>query len=1037
MTHRGTPLHLRLACAMALALALVPGVARAVGPSLAAQQIMAEGFEGATPANLALDWVTPAPATPYPAYWGPITDQKHTGSRGLWCAGLIPESASTAAWTTFNHKYPDFTAGLATFTLPELADYYSTTLDYWYRMPTIGSADGDSFVVEWSSAVGGALWDYRTGWPLTSAWTHVTLNMTVPTPGGQSRPVNLSRTPGQVRFRFIDDTSVYNESPTTGEGPTIDDVTVSGYKYGPVRSLHTTAVGAGSVSLAWTRPARSTAIGATDDTRTITYHVWRSRDVQPYSWTEVGTGVTGTSITDASPRGGTWRYIVQAWDPVPGTGYGELETSAGVSVFVDKAPESTIVFDPASPVLGDLYAVPPAVTVTREFEGTTYWRWGSGAFVPNTALSFTVPAPITTDATRTLEVYSTNTLNTAETPHKTATYALKVYHLQYNAGAGGTLGGAASQPVFYGASGTAVTANPNAGYHFVRWSDGLLTAARTDGGVTDDLVVSAEFAINTYRLRYSAGTGGTISGDASQTVVHAGTGTAVTAIAGPGRYFVTWSDGVTTATRTEAPVVADVTVSATFAIDTFRLHYAAGTGGTISGTASQTVSYGGGGTTVTATPSSGHRFLGWSDGVLTADRTDSNVVASIDVTALFAVDAPNVYTLTYTAGAGGSIVGPSPQSVTAGGSGAQVTATPSVGYHFVAWSDGAIAVARTDTGVVNDLTVSASFAANTYQLKYSAGTGGTISGTASQTVNHSGSGTAVTAVPGVGHHFVSWSDGKTTPARTDAGVTANATYTAVFALDTYHLHYTAGAGGTISGTASQTISYGSSGTAVTAVPNAGSHFVAWDDGLATPTRTDSGAGLSVAAVFAVGVADATPPITTWPAWSATYVTKASIVLTATDNYGSGVDHTFWEFDGGNTTTGTVLSTGKAGLHTLSFWSVDKAGNREATNTVSFTVLIATKLSITSDHTSVVHKHAVKLSGIITPNVYAGTHVEVWVLRPGSHAYTRLTTRSSYSYHHWSYTYYPATKGTWYFKVKLPQTSKYAKSESAYRRITVK
>ncbi|HEY5506267.1 MAG TPA: YCF48-related protein [Coriobacteriia bacterium] len=185
--------------------------------------------------------------------------------------------------------------------------------------------------------------------------------------------------------------------------------------------------------------------------------------------------------------------------------------------------------------------------------------------------------------------------------------------------------------------------------------------------------------------------------------------------------------------------------------------------------------------------------------------------------------------------------------------------------------------------------------------------------------------------------------------------------------------------------------------------------------------------------------DTTKPVTTWPGWAPVFVSRAAITLMADDfDDGSGVAETWWRFDGGTPREGTVLSTTKAGAHTLEFWSVDKAGNEESPHiTKNFTVLTATKLSITSNRTSVLRRHAVTLSGIITPNVYAGTHIEVWVLRPGSHAYTRLTTRYSYAYHHWSYTYYPATKGTWYFKVKLPQTARYASSESTYRRITVK
>ena len=49
--------------------------------------------------------------------------------------------------------------------------------------------------------------------------------------------------------------------------------------------------------------------------------------------------------------------------------------------------------------------------------------------------------------------------------------------------------------------------------------------------------------------------------------------------------------------------------------------------------------------------------------------------------------------------------------------------------------------------------------------------------------------------------------------------------TASFAINTYTLTYTAGANGTITGTAPQTVDYGTSGTEVTAVPDPGYHFV--------------------------------------------------------------------------------------------------------------------------------------------------------------------------------------------------------------------
>ncbi len=46
-----------------------------------------------------------------------------------------------------------------------------------------------------------------------------------------------------------------------------------------------------------------------------------------------------------------------------------------------------------------------------------------------------------------------------------------------------------------------------------------------------------------------------------------------------------------------------------------------------------------------------------------------------------------------------------------------------------------LTASRTDTNVTADLTVTASFAINTYTLTYTAGTNGTITGTSPQTVD--------------------------------------------------------------------------------------------------------------------------------------------------------------------------------------------------------------------------------------------------------------------------------------------------------------
>jgi len=274
-----------------------------------------------------------------------------------------------------------------------------------------------------------------------------------------------------------------------------------------------------------------------------------------------------------------------------------------------------------------------------------------------------------------------------------ATFLPIPYTLTYSAGSHGSITptGTLSQIVKFGSSGTTVTAVADSGYHFVTWSDGGTNASRADVA-NADATMNAIFAVNTpvtpvtYALKYIAGSNGTITGTLSQTVNSGASGTAVTAVANSGYHFLNWSDGVTTASRTDTNVTANMTVTALFAantpvtpVTTYTLKYIAGSGGTITGTASQTVNSGASGAAVTAVANSGYHFLNWSDGVSTASRTDANVTANMTVTALFAANTASTFTITGTAGANGtmSVIG---AHTVAAGSSLTVIMTPSTYY---------------------------------------------------------------------------------------------------------------------------------------------------------------------------------------------------------------------------------------------------------------------------------------------------------------------------------------------------------------------
>jgi hypothetical protein len=321
------------------------------------------------------------------------------------------------------------------------------------------------------------------------------------------------------------------------------------------------------------------------------------------------------------------------------------------------------------------------------------------------------------------------TFNSVAAAHSiSATFAADAvtsYTLTYTAGPNGAITGASPQTVASGASGTAVTPVPATGYHFVNWSDGSIANPRTDTSVTASISVMANFAINTYTITPTAGANGSISPSTAVTVNH-GASQAFTITPAIGYHVASVLvdrasvGGVTSYTFNS--VAAAHTISVTFAADTattYTLTYTAGPNGAVTGTSPQTVSSGASGTPVTATPAAGYHFVNWNDSSTANPRTDTNVTASISVTANFAIDT---HTITTIAGPNGSI-SPSGTVTVNHAADQSFTITAAGGYHISGMVvDGAplataqatqIAVINyTFTNVTASHTISANFAPN-------------------------------------------------------------------------------------------------------------------------------------------------------------------------------------------------------------------------------------------------------------------------------------------------------------------------------------
>jgi len=321
--------------------------------------------------------------------------------------------------------------------------------------------------------------------------------------------------------------------------------------------------------------------------------------------------------------------------------------------------------------------------------------------------------------------------------------------------------------------------------------DGGMANASVDTSIPQTFTITVnphnDQPVDTYTLTYTAGANGTISGTSPQTVNQGASSTAVTATPNRGYHFVSWSDGVATAARTDTNVTANINATASFAVDTFAITASAGANGAIDPSGSVSVNYGST-QSFTITSSTGYHVqdvLVDSVSVGTVPSyTFTNVAVSHTIAANFAIDT---YILSYTAGTNGTILGTSPQTVNQGASGTTVTATPTVGYHFVSWSDGSLTAARIDTNVTVNVNVSASFAINInisinrYTLTANVSGSGSVAKSPDQSSYTHGISVQLTATPATGWHFAGWSgdlSGATNPVTItmDVSKTVTATY---------------------------------------------------------------------------------------------------------------------------------------------------------------------------------------------------------------------------------------------------------------------
>ena len=304
--------------------------------------------------------------------------------------------------------------------------------------------------------------------------------------------------------------------------------------------------------------------------------------------------------------------------------------------------------------------------------------------------------------------------------------------------------------------------------------------------------------------------------------------------------FVHWNDGNTDNPRT-IMVTQDTAFVAVFEEHpqyTITVHSANTSQGSVAGNGTYAE---GTEVSISATAYEHNHFVSWNDGNTDNPRTIT-VTEDAMYIATFAIDQ-----FTIAVSANDYVMG------TASGTGTynygterQISAAPSAHYHFVSWNDGNTDNPRTII-VTQNAAYTARFAIDQHTITVASSN--TSMGTASGGGTYDyGASRQISASPSAHYHFVQWNDGNTTNPRT-INVTADATYTAEFAIDEFTVTVSANNNymGTVAG--GGTYDYGTE-LQISAVPATCNRFVQWNDGNTESPRTITVVGnTSYTAVF--------------------------------------------------------------------------------------------------------------------------------------------------------------------------------------------
>ncbi len=382
----------------------------------------------------------------------------------------------------------------------------------------------------------------------------------------------------------------------------------------------------------------------------------------------------------------------------------------------------------------------------------------------------------------------------------TATFTINSYTLSVSVTGSGTVDVNPNQATYTHGTNVTLTATPGANHLFAGWTgDATGSTNPLVVPMTSNKTITAQFVVDTYTLSVNVVGSGSVTRNPNLAQYPHGTLVELTAVPSSGWSFVQWSGDLTGAANPQSlSMVGPRSVTATFAVSTYALDVTVAGSGSVTKVPNQALYNHGTIVQLTAVPSTGWVFAGWSGD---ASGTNNPVNVTMNgpraVTASFTI---STYALGITVIGSGTVAKNPNQALYDHGTIVQLTASASTGWGFSGWSgDASGFVNPTQVTMNGPKSVTATFTINSYFLDLSIVGSGSVIANPDQSFYDHGTVVTLTATPAAGRSFVGWS-GDASGSQNPIQITMDAdkSITATFTLNLHTLSVTGGPHGQVS-----------------------------------------------------------------------------------------------------------------------------------------------------------------------------------------------------------------------------------------------